>query len=60
MTREDLHGQNVRNVGSLTMNNKLLHYAWVHMLLLRDNNFSQLVNEDIFMLWCMKSNILIN
>jgi len=30
MTREKVHGQNVRNVGSLTMNDRLLHYTWVH------------------------------
>ena len=27
MTREDIQGQNVRNVGSLTMNDRLLHYT---------------------------------
>ena len=60
MTREKVHGQNIRNVGSLTMNDKLLHYTWVHMLCPRGNNFSQLVHEDVFMLWCLKVNVMIN
>jgi len=60
MIREEVQGQNVRNVGSLNMSDKLIHYTWMHMLCLRGNNFSQLLNEDIFMLWCIKNNILIN
>jgi len=50
MTREEVHGQNVRNVGSLTMNDILLHYIRVHMLCPWGSNFSQLVHEDVFML----------
>jgi len=50
MTREEVHNQNVRNVGSLTMNDKLLHYIWVHMLCPRGSNFLQLVHDDVFML----------
>jgi len=42
------------------MNDKLLHYTWVHMLCLRGNNFAQPLNENIFMLWCNKNDILIN
>ena len=42
------------------MNNPLLHYVWVHILCSRESNFLQLLNEDIFMLWCIKNNILIN
>jgi len=60
MTKEEVHGQNVRNVGSLTMNDKLLHYTWVHMFCPRDSNFSQLIHENVFMLWCLKSNVIIN
>ncbi|ESW15732.1 hypothetical protein PHAVU_007G097400 [Phaseolus vulgaris] len=60
MTREEVHGQNIRNVGSLTMNDRLLHYIWVHMLCPRGRNFSQLVHEDIFMLRCLKRNVMIN
>ena len=60
MTREKVHDQNIRNVGSLTMNDRLLHYTWVHMLCPRGSNFSQLVHEDVFMLWCIKSNVMIN
>jgi len=32
MIRPDMHGQNVRNVGSLNMNDILLHYTFVHIL----------------------------
>ena len=60
MTREKVHDQNIRNVGSLTMNDRLLHYIWVHMLCPRGSNFSQLVHEDVFMLWCLKNNVMIN
>ena len=60
MILEDVQGQNVRNAGSLNMNDKLLHYTWVHMLCPRDRNFTQLLNEDIFMLWCIKNDIIIN
>ena len=52
--------QNVRNVGSLTMNNRLPHYTCVHMLCSWGSNFSLLVYEDVFMLWCLKNNIMIN
>ena len=30
------------------------------MLGLRGSNFSQLVHEDVFILWCLKSNVMIN
>jgi len=60
MTREEVHGQNVRNVGSLTINDRLLHYTWVHMLFPQGSNFSQLIHEDVFILWCLKSNVMIN
>jgi len=42
------------------MNDRLLHYTWVHMLCSRGSNFTQLLNENIFMLWCIKNDILIN
>jgi len=57
MILEHVQGQ---NVGSLKMNDRLLHYTWVHMLFPRGSNFTQLLNEDIFMLWCIKNNIMIN
>jgi len=60
MTREEVHGQNVRKVGSLTINDKQLHYTWMHMLCPRGSNFSQLVHEDVFMLWCLKGNVMIS
>jgi len=60
MIREDVQGQNVRNVSSLEMNDQLLHYTWVHILCPRRSNFAQLLNEDIFMLWLIKNNVMIN
>jgi len=36
MTREEVNDQ---NIGSLIMNDKLIHYTWVHMLCPRGNNF---------------------
>ncbi|ESW06728.1 hypothetical protein PHAVU_010G071400 [Phaseolus vulgaris] len=60
MLRGDVQGQNVRNVGSLKMNDWLLHYTWVHILCPRGRKFAQVLNEDIFMLWCIKNNIIIN
>lgn len=60
MIREDVKGENLKNVGSLKMNNRLLHYTWVHILCPRGNNFAQLLNEDIFILWLIKNNVCIN
>ena len=60
MLHEDVQGQNVRNASSLKMNDRLLHYTRVHILCPRGSNFAQVLNEDIFMLWCIKNNIMIN
>jgi len=60
MICEDVQGQNVRNAGSLKMNDRLLHYTWVHILCPHGSNFAQILNEDIFIMWCIKNNILIN
>ncbi|KAL2328622.1 hypothetical protein Fmac_022049 [Flemingia macrophylla] len=60
MIRPEMQGQNVRNVGSLNINNRLLHYVYVHILAPRSSNFAQLLQEDIFMLWAIKNNMLIN
>ena len=54
MLREDVQEHNVRNVGSLTMNDRLLHYTWVHMVCPCGSKFAQVLNEDIFMIWCIK------
>nr|XP_007157376.1 hypothetical protein PHAVU_002G0651001g [Phaseolus vulgaris]ESW29370.1 hypothetical protein PHAVU_002G0651001g [Phaseolus vulgaris] len=51
MIREDVEGENLKNVGSLKMNDRRLHYTWVHILCPRGNNYAQLLNEDIFMMW---------
>jgi len=50
MIHENVQGQNVINAGSLNMNDRLLHYTWVHMLCPRGSKFTQLLNEDDFML----------
>ena len=50
MIREDVQGQNIKNAGSLNINDILLHYTWVHMLCPRGSNFAQPLNEYIFML----------
>ncbi|KAL2324137.1 hypothetical protein Fmac_023195 [Flemingia macrophylla] len=42
------------------VNDRLLHYIYVHMLAPRSSNFAQLLQEDIFMLWALKNNIFIN
>ena len=60
MIREDVEGQNLKNVGSLKMNDRLLHYTWVHILCPRGSNYAQLLNEDIFMMWLIKNNVRIN
>jgi len=60
MIKPEMHSRNVKNIGCLNIIDKLLHYVSVHILSLRANNFSQLFHEDIFMLWIMKNNILIN
>ncbi|ESW30631.1 hypothetical protein PHAVU_002G169500 [Phaseolus vulgaris] len=60
MIHEDVKGENLKNVGSLKMNDRLLHYTWVHILCPRGSNYAQLLNEDIFMLWLIKNNVRIN
>ncbi|KAL2337138.1 hypothetical protein Fmac_011584 [Flemingia macrophylla] len=60
MIRPEMQGRNVRNVGSLNINDRLLHYVYVHILAPRSSNFAQLLQEDIFMLWAIKNNMLIN
>jgi len=50
MIREDIEGGNLRNAGSLKMNDRLLHYIWVYILCPRGSNFAQLLKEDILML----------
>ncbi|KAL2331139.1 hypothetical protein Fmac_018720 [Flemingia macrophylla] len=58
--RPEMQGRNVRNAGSLNINDRLLHYVYVHILAPRSSNFAQLLQEDIFMLWAIKNNMLIN
>ena len=60
MIREDIEGGNLRNAGSLKMNDRLLHYIWVYILCPRGSNFAQLLKEDILMLWLIKNNVRIN
>ncbi|KAL2339779.1 hypothetical protein Fmac_007719 [Flemingia macrophylla] len=60
MIRPEMQGRNVRNVGSLNINDRLLHYVYVHISAPRSSNFAQLLQEDIFMLWAIKNNMSIN
>jgi len=55
-----MHNQNIRHVCSLTINDTLLYYTWVHMFCPLGSNFAQLLHDDIFMLWCTKSHVTIN
>jgi len=60
MFRPKFQGQNLQNLDSLNMDDKLLHYAYVHIPISQSTNFSKLLHEDIFMLWTIKNNIFIN
>ncbi|WVY94008.1 hypothetical protein V8G54_033096 [Vigna mungo] len=60
MIRPELQGQNVKTVGAMNVNDRLLHYVLVHILSPRATNFAKIMHEDTFMLWAMKNNILIN
>ncbi|XP_052735333.1 uncharacterized protein LOC108343552 isoform X3 [Vigna angularis] len=60
MIRPELQGQNAKTVGAMNVNDRLLHYALVHILSPRATNFAKIMHEDTFMLWAMKNNILIN
>ncbi|WVZ06608.1 hypothetical protein V8G54_019954 [Vigna mungo] len=51
MVRPEMQGQRVRTVGSLNINDRLLHYVIVHMLCPRPANFARVLHEDIFMIW---------
>jgi len=55
MLRPEFQGQGLRNVASLTVDDWLLHYIYVHILRPRSTNFAQLLPEDIFMLWAIKN-----
>jgi len=50
MLRPEFQGQGLRNVGNFTVDDRLLHYAYVHILRLQSTNFAQLLQEEIFML----------
>jgi len=60
MLRPEFQSHGVKNVGSLIVDDRLLHYSYDHILRPRQTNFAQLLQEDIFMLWAIKNNILIN
>lgn len=60
MLRPEFEGQNLWNIGSLNVDDWLLHYAYIHILIPRFTIFVQLLYEDIFMLWVIKNNIFIN
>jgi len=60
MVRPDLEGEIVKTVGSLNINERLLHYVVVHWLTPRPSNYAKFLKEDIFMIWALKNNICIN
>ncbi|WVZ24725.1 hypothetical protein V8G54_003269 [Vigna mungo] len=60
MVRPEMQGRRVRTIGSLNINDRLLHYVIVHMLTPRPANFARELQEDIFMIWVLKNNIPIN
>jgi len=60
MLTPKMQGQRVRSIGSMNVNDRLLHYVLVHILTPRLTNFAKLLHEDIFMLWLLKNNISIN
>ncbi|KAL2574946.1 hypothetical protein AAZX31_17G239300 [Glycine max] len=60
MVRPDLQGRNCKNTGSLTIEDRLLHYAFVHILMPRGSNYALVLMEDIFILWAIKQRIQIN
>ncbi|KAJ1385964.1 hypothetical protein SESBI_41216 [Sesbania bispinosa] len=47
-------------VGKLTVEDRMLHYAFAKILIPRGSNYSQLAEEDVFVLWALKNGILIN
>ncbi|WVZ07554.1 hypothetical protein V8G54_020900 [Vigna mungo] len=58
MVRPEMQGQRVKTVGCLNINDRLLHYVIVHMLTPRPANFAKVLQEDIFMIWLIKNNVL--
>ena len=59
MVRPDLQGRNCKNTGSLTIEDRLLHYAFVHILMPRGSNYALVLTEDIFFLWAINQRIRI-
>jgi len=50
MIRQNLQGENVKIVGTLKINDRLLHYVVVHWLTSRLTNFAKVMKEYIFMI----------
>ncbi|RDX58275.1 hypothetical protein CR513_62420, partial [Mucuna pruriens] len=52
------HGPGVKlrviNVSNLTIEDRLLHYRYVHILIPHGSNYNQLLREDTFILWPIK------
>jgi len=60
MLRSEKHGERVRTISFINVNDRLLHYVVVHILTPRMTNFAKLLQEDILMTWLLKNNISIN
>lgn len=60
MTRSNLAGPPTKNADSLTIKDRQMHYIYAKSLKLRGDNYAQVLNENIFMLWAIKQMIIIN
>ena len=60
MVRPNLEGKILKTVGSLNINDRLLHYVVVHWLTPHPTNYAKVLKEDIFMIWVLKNNIFVN
>ncbi|KAJ1412074.1 hypothetical protein SESBI_20715 [Sesbania bispinosa] len=54
MIKHGLQPPNKVNVGSLNVEDRLLHYTLARILIPHGSNYAQLTKEDIFVLWAMK------
>ena len=60
MVRPGARFKAVKTVGVLQINDRLLQYVIVYFLTPRMTNISHVLQDDIFMIWALKNDILIN
>ena len=60
MVRPGVRFKAVKTVGVLQINDRLLQYVIVYFLTPRMTNISHVLQDDIFMIWALKNDILIN